>query len=148
MLQLSPSYSFGIRFNNISITNDTKILDAYIELYSIGTPGHNNPNCKIYCDAVDNAINFTDEIGVLNITGRIYTENYTRWNSTSPYARWVRTPSLVAPLQEIIDRNNWSADNSVAFLFVTEGIRNYSAAYENYESGSPARLYIEYEETD
>jgi len=143
-LQLSPSYSFGVRFTNVSIPKDAKILQAYVEVYSIGTPGHSHPNCKIYCDNSDNASNFSI-IGVLDISGRNYTSNYSLWNSTVPYGEWVKSPLLTAQINEVMSRKNWSSGNSIAVLFVTEGIRGYSAAFKNYESNFPAKLYIKWE---
>ena len=145
LLQLSPSYSFGLKLDNISIPQGTTIEEAYIQLYSIGTPGHQNPNCIIYCDDVDNAVDFS-VLGVLNISGRNYTNNSVVWNTTTPYGEWVKTPSLVNPLQEIIDRKNWTSGNSLAFLFVTKGLRWYSAAFNNYDTGYPAKLYVEWKE--
>ena len=144
-LQLSTTYSFGLRFNNISIPKNAEIVKAYIELYSIGTPGHQSPNCKIYCDDTDNAVNFSEK-GVLDLCGRKYTYSHTRWNTTVPYGEWVKTPSLVDQLQEVILNKNWKKDNSVAFLFVTECLKGYSATFQNYEAGYPARLYVEWEE--
>ena len=143
-LQLSPSYSFGVRFTNVSIPRGSKIKEAYLELYSIGTPGHQHPNCRIYCDNVDDAVNFS-VLGVLNISGRIYTSNYELWNNTVPYDVWVKTPGFVASVQEVIDRINWTSGNSIAVLFVSEGLYGYSAAFQNFENGYPARLYVEWE---
>lgn len=143
-LQLSPSYSFGIRFINVTIPQGAKIKKAYVKLFSVGTPGHNFPNCKIYCDDTDNAVNFSI-LGVLDICGRNYTSNYTRWNTTVPYGVWVKTPSLVSPIQEVINRPNWTFGNALAILFVSEGLKGYSAAFENYGYGHPAKLYIEWE---
>ena len=144
LLQLSPSYNFGLKFDGITINQGATIKDAYIELYSIGTPINRYPNCKIYCDDTDNAVDFS-EIGVLDICGRTYTESYTRWNTTVDYLKWVQTPSLVNIIQEIVDRNNWTSGNSIAFLIITEGLLGYSATFQNFENGYPARLYVEWD---
>lgn len=145
ILQLSPSYSFGVRFTNVTIPRYALIKTAYIELYSIGTPNHRHPVCRIYCDDVDNASNFTSTIGVLNISGRVYTSRYSDWNTTVPFAKWVSTPSLVDPMQEVIDRQNWNPGNAIAFLFVSKGTLDCAAAFQNYENGQPAKLYVEWE---
>jgi hypothetical protein len=142
-LQLSPSYSFGVRFTNVSIPRNATIKNAYIQLYSIGTSAHRHPRCKIYCDAVGNAVNFST-IGVLNICGRIYTINYSQWNETLPYGVWVSTPSLVAPLQELISKQNWTQGNALAFLFISDGTPDCAAAFQNYENEKPAKLYVEW----
>ena len=143
ILQLSKSYSFGVRFTNVIIPQGAKIKKAYVELYSIGTPGHQHPNCRIYCDDVDDAVNFST--GVLNISGRKYTSNYEIWNNTVPYGEWVKPPLVTALIQEVINRSNWASGNSLAVLFVSEGLTGYSASFQNYEKGYPARLYVEWE---
>jgi hypothetical protein len=145
ILQLSPSYSFGVRFTNVSIPRYATIKKAYIELYSIGTTAHRHPVCRIYCDDVDNAVNFST-IGVLDICGRSYTTAYSKWNATLPYGAWVSTPSLVVPLQKIINRINWNPGNAIAFLFVSEGTLDCAATFQNYESGKPAKLYVEWKQ--
>lgn len=140
-LQVSASYSFGTRFTNVSLPRNAEILSAYVELYSISTPGHQHINCNIYCDDQDYVVNFTS-MGVLELCGRIYSENFTHWNETVPYGKWVKTPSISRQIQEVINRPDWERGNSVAVLFITRGIPGYSAAFANYEFGKPARLYI------
>ncbi|HEC82155.1 MAG TPA: hypothetical protein ENI42_07035 [Thermoplasmatales archaeon] len=144
MLQLAPSYSFGVRFVNVTVPHGAKVKDAYVELYSVGTPGHDHPNCRIYCDASDNADNFSVR-GVLDRCGRVYTENFTRWNETVSYGKWIKTPSIAPQVQEVINRENWTSGNAIAVLFVSEGLRGYSATFQNYENGYPARLHIVFE---
>ena len=146
ILQLSPSYSFGVRFNNVTIPQNATINNVYVELYSIGTPGHLHPNCKIYCDDVNNSIDFS-VYGVLNNSGRIYTTNYEYWNSTVSYGKWIKTPSITSCITEVISRSNWTSGNSISILFVSEGIRGYASAFQNYEKGYPARLYLEWKES-
>lgn len=143
LLQLSPSYSFGVKFDDIKINQGAEIKTAYILLYSVGTPVNRNPNCKIYCDDTDNAVNFSEK-GVLDICGRNYTDNYILWNDTIEFEKWEKTPSLVAPIQEVINRKNWDSGNSIAFLFISEGKLGYSAVFQNFENGYPAKLYVEW----
>ena len=147
LLQLSPSYSFGVRFNNITIANNSEILDAYVELYSVGTPGHDHPNCIIYCDNVDNAENFS-KMGVLDISGRNYTDSYSIWNSTVHFDQWIKSPSITDSLKEVVYRPNWTNGNSIAVLFVSEGFKGYSAAFQNYEKGFPPKLHIIWREKE
>jgi len=147
LLQLSPSYSFGLKFDNVSIKKNSTILNAYVELFSVGTPGHRNPNCIIYCDNVDNSVNFS-EMGVLDICGRNYTKNFVDWNESLPHNKWVKSPSVVKLVQEIINRTNWSSGNSLSILFISKGLNNYSAAFNNYDTGYSARLYVEWKKTD
>lgn len=146
LLQLSPTYSFGVKFDNIKIPKGANIMNAYVELYCVGTPGHQNPNCKIYCDDVDNAKNFQD-IGVLDISGRKYTYNYVVWNDTATYGKWIQTSSINLPINEVINRDNWQSGNSIAILFVSQGLSGYSCAFENFENDFPPRLSIDWSES-
>lgn len=141
LLQLSPSYSFGVRFANVTLPKDVKLKDAYIELYSVGTPGHSHPNCKIYGDITRNASNFSIK-GVLDVCGRNYTKNYVIWNETVEYGTWVKTPSILPIIKEITESGNWSSGDPVVILFITCGVGDYSAAFQNYEKGFPAKLHI------
>lgn len=143
LLQLSPSYSFGVKFDNISIPKDAIIRSAVIELFSVGTPLHRSVNCIIYGDNASSAVNFS-VAGVLNISGRNYTKSFLVWNETIPYG-WVTTPSVVDILQEVRMRENWTAGHSVVFLFVTQGLKQYSSTFQNYQTGDPARLLLEWE---
>ena len=144
LLQLSPSYSFGVRFINISIPKNALIKDAYIELFSVGTPWASSPNCIIYCDKTGDALNFS-EYGVLKRCGRNYTDNSISWNETLQYNTWVKTPSLKKITQEIIKRDDWKEGNAIAYLFVTNGLREYSATFQNFESGYASKLVIKWE---
>ena len=115
-LQLSPSYSFGVRFVDVDIPKDAIIRNATVSLYSTGTPGHSHPNCLIYCDNTSFSVNFT-ECGVLDICGRNYTYNYVLWNMTVPHGEWVLTPSLVGPIQEVINRDDWKKNSNLEFIY-------------------------------
>lgn len=141
-LQINPSYSFGIRFINVSIPKNAQITKAYVKLYSIGIPGHNQVNCLIYGDNVDNALNLT-AMGCLDRSGRIYTNKSVDWDAPAPYHVWVQTPSLASIIQEIIDRPGWEIGNPIALLFVTKNTDD-TAVFANYDQGNPAELYIEW----
>jgi hypothetical protein len=70
-----------------------------------------NNKAKIYCDDTGNAANFSAK-GVLDVSGRKYTSSYVKWNITLPYDVWIKTPSLVEPIQEVINRGAWKSGNS------------------------------------
>jgi len=146
LLQLAPSYSFGVRFVDVEIPKNATILEAYIELYSVSTPGNNLMNCKIYCDNVDDAVNFSVK-GVLNISGRNYSKNYADWNESVGFNKWEKTPELKNLVQEIVNRKNWTKGNSMAFLFITKGLYGYAGAFTNYLEGlQPVKLFIKWKE--
>ena len=140
-LQLSPSYSFGTRFQNVNIPKDSEIIDAYVALYCMGTPDHLHPNCYIYCDNVSYSVNFT-EAGALNISGRNYTNNFVDWNRTVKYDFWYRTPPLTDIIKEVIDNKDWNPGNPITVLFVSKGYRQYVSTFQNFENGFPPKLYI------
>ena len=143
-LQINPTYSFGIRLTNVTIPKNVTILDCYAELYSIGGPGMSHPNCKIYFDKVANSTRFNETVGCLNISGRIYTENYSIWNETAEYQEWVKTPSLKDQMQEIINQKNWTTGNSISVLFVSQKLRGYVSTFQHFENGYASRLYVKW----
>jgi len=144
LLQLSPSYSFGVRFTNVTIPKNAKIQDARIELFGVGTPWARHPNCIIYGDDSGNAMNFTVQ-GVLNRCGRNYTGSSVLWNASVDYYEWIRTPSVHKILQEIVNRDDWIEGNPIAFLFVSNGFRGFSASFQNFESGYSSALLVKWE---
>ena len=139
-LQVTSSYSFGIRFNNITIPKGSKIINAYVKLFSIGIPGHNHIDCIIYGDSDTNAINFSTK-GCLKRSGRNYTESYVIWDAKSPYQKWVKTPILTEIVKEIINKPGWENGKSIVFLFITQHTMN-SAVFSNFGRGNPSELYI------
>jgi len=146
-LQLSPSYSFGVRFIDVDVPKGAIIQNATVSLYSSGTPGHSHPNCIIYCDNTSFSVNFT-ECGVLDICGRNYTNKSVLWNISVPHGDWISTPSIVNPIQEVINRGDWEKGNAITVLFVSRGIKRYSATFQNHEKGYPARLTIKWKNSD
>lgn len=144
-LQVNPSYSFGVRFTDVSIPKNATIKEAYVKLFSLGIPKHQHINCTIYCDNVGNAVNFST-MGCLKINGREYTKTSQDWNNNDlPYKDWVKTPSITHLIQEVVNRRDWKTDNAIAVLFISKHTPD-SAVFDNYGGGHPARLYIEWSE--
>jgi len=143
LLQLSPSYSFGLRFRNISIPRYAEIKEAYVKLYSIGTPRSNRPNCLIYGDKINNSYNFTT-YGVFERCGRNYTQAVVDWNESVAFSVWVETPNLQSIIQEIVTNETWEENNSLSLLFITKGIPGYSATFQNVESGYASALLVKW----
>jgi len=141
-LQLSPSYSFGVRFTNVTLPENETIQDAYIELYSICSTYTKYPNCYIYADTNKNSSNFTKDIGVLDVSGRNYTNHSIIWNTTLPHAQWVKTPSLKDIIYEVVNNKNWTEGDPITVLFVTRAYQGYAATFKCFEKGYPARLII------
>ena len=141
LLQLSPSYSFGVRFSNVTIPYNATITKAFVKLFCIGTPDASHPNCKIFGDNASNAINFT-ELGVLKRCGRNYTQSFTLWNESVDYSQWITTPDLKEVIQEIVGHNDWQNENALALLFVTNQLEGYSSSFQNFESGYASELVV------
>ena len=143
VLQLSPSYSFGVRFGNVSLPKHAEIIEAHIRLLSISTPISNSVNCFIYGDDSNHSHNFSVQ-GVLQRCGRTFTTNSVEWNTTVPYYECVQTPNIKTIVQEIINNETWEQGNGLSILFITKGLRGYSAAFQNFESGYPPALCVQW----
>lgn len=142
-LEINPTYSFGVRFTNITIPKGAIISNAYVKLFSIGLSNRNDHvNCTIYGDNVDSADDFYAK-GCLDRCGRIYTKNYVLWDAITPFQQWVTTPNLKEIVQEIIKRPKWESNSSIALLFITRHTPD-SAVFNNFNLGNAAELIIEF----
>ena len=140
-LEINPTYSFGVRFTNISLPRGSRVIDAYVKLFSIGLPNRNDHvSCTIYADNVDTSDDFYTK-GCLDRCGRIYTTNSVLWDAITPFTQWIKTPALTDIIQEIIERPGWEQGNSISLLFITRHTNN-SAAFNNFELGNSAELVI------
>jgi hypothetical protein len=133
-----------LRFEDITIPRQSTILSAYLTVRIVGTD-FDDPNHDIYFQASDNA-----PIPVappLNISSRTRTTNFVNWTATGVGTGNVNTPSLKAPVQEVINRPAWQSGNALAAIWVPLATLP-DFAFTSWD-GNPAlaaTLTIEYEE--
>ncbi|MGD2116997.1 MAG: DNRLRE domain-containing protein [Chromatiales bacterium] len=141
----------GVRFTGIDIPKGTPILGAYLQFSTDEDDKNGNPfNVTIWAEASDDTTAFTNDL--YNVTSRPMTGASVAWNSpvdwTVEHASGPaqRTPDLSLLVQEIVNRDGWSAGNAMTFLLEGTGTRT-AESYEGSIShtglnGLAARLVI------
>lgn len=135
----------GLRFANVSLSDEATIVSAYIQFYAdeIQT---GSSSLQIIGEASGNASPFQNIIN--NISSRTNTSNSVNWTP----APWPtvgesgddqQSPDLSSIVQEIIETAGWSSGNAMVFKINGSGTRTTYAHEQN--SSRVARLVIEAE---
>ncbi|WP_299249364.1 T9SS type A sorting domain-containing protein [uncultured Aquimarina sp.] len=139
----------GLRFRNISVPKNAKITKAYIQ-FTVDEPNSNPCNLIIKGHDTNDAALF-DSLSNYNISNRPTTDASVNWNpnpwtSIGETGLNQRTPDIKTIIQEIVNRDGWASNNSIAIIIEGSGERT-AKSYD----GSPdqaATLKIEYETVD
>lgn len=146
----SYSYNAGIIFSNVTIPQGATITTAYAQGYSALTYG--SLPCTIDCAflAADTAATAPTNYSGASSYFSSKTSAVT-WDFSGGYSvgTLYSCPSLVTPLQEIVDRSGWSSGNSVALSLLSTGAvgsQRYRAwaSYDNTTYTEP-QLIVEYD---
>ncbi|WP_298545586.1 T9SS type A sorting domain-containing protein [uncultured Aquimarina sp.] len=142
----TTTQTVGLRFRNIPVPKNAKITKAYIQLTvdeldsnpcDLIIKGHDTNDAPIFNSQSD-----------FNISSRPTTDSSVNWNpspwiSIGETSENQRTPDIRTIIQEIVNRDGWVSNNSIAIIIQGNGERTA----ESYD-GSPnqaATLRIEYE---
>jgi hypothetical protein len=101
-----PATYVGCRFVVPNIASGTTITATTMSIYVVT---QDDPDCKIYCQASDNAPNYTTDADVVN---RAVTTANTTWNTTNIGLGLKSTPDFTGAMQEVISRAGWAAGNA------------------------------------
>lgn len=147
-----PTHNFyrcaGMRFQSVAIPKGATISRAYIEAFVSSLYMSDDPNLKIYGNAVDDANDFNTEADVI---GRARTTAFTSWVQNGiGHSDWKQSPDISSVIQEIVDRASWASGNSIVLLLIanTDVAQTYGLQVDawNYSDHSHApKLHIEYE---
>ncbi|MBI3463270.1 MAG: cadherin repeat domain-containing protein, partial [Planctomycetes bacterium] len=134
----------GLRFNTLPLPPSARIVHAYMQFQS-DRPSAEVTSLTIQGEASDNASQFAN--ARRNISSRPRTVAAVPW---SPPA-WTtlgakgpdqQTPDIAPVIQEIVDRMNWVAGNSLAIIISGSGKR-VAESFEGSRTGAPL-LHVEY----
>ncbi|OGY23147.1 MAG: hypothetical protein A2172_02090 [Candidatus Woykebacteria bacterium RBG_13_40_15] len=142
----------GLRFRIPNIQRGSKINKAYLQVY-IDSAGESYPNDDFYLENANNASPFTTTS--YSISKRARTKAKSRWYSAIAIgAGWKQSPSVVAPLQEVINRSGWAPGNYIAFVIDSLSSKSFEIRqWDNTDGGRyskgtfAAKLHIEYSYT-
>lgn len=135
----------GLRFTNITIPKGATITSATIGVVPSATT-EDEPSVTIFFQAADDCSTFTT--GASDISGRTRTSASVSWSSTDLAATgssYHDSPSLVTPLQEVIDRAGWVSGNDVCVIIQGGSTGTRDLTIEAYDLGpgtNPPRISI------
>jgi len=132
------------RFTGITIPQGSTIDVCYISLYST-TGLQGTPLTKVHLEKANNPGAVT---GYADFISRALTAGVD-WDTIPDANQWVDSPSLVTPLQELIDAYDLS-DQAIQVMHKNDGSSNehytWCRSYEYSGNTHGARLHIEYTE--
>lgn len=140
----NPAYASGVRFADIKVPKNAKILNATLTFV---TPARirywSQPNIKISAQNSSNPAPFGTRRG--NILNRNTTSSVT-WNNVAATTNTETTsPSLTAMVQTLVNNNNWQTGNPMVFILKEAGSGGHQfVSYDSNPSKAPL-LKIEFE---
>ncbi len=135
----------GMRFNNISVPNGATILNAYVQ-FEVDELSTGGSSLTIVGQASDSANAFSTSAS--NVSSRPTTSASVSWappawNTVNQAGLDQRTPDLSTIIQEIVNRQGWTVDNSL--ILITTGTGRRAAESYNGEPSAAPLLHIDYE---
>ena len=140
----ASNQTVGMRFTGVNLPKNALISNAYVQFQTDETDA-TSTSLTIWGEAQDNPGTFFATN--LNVSSRLRTATSVGW--TPP--PWIvvdqagadqRTSNITTILQEIINRPDWSAGNSMAMIIGGTG-RRTARAHDILPSAAP-RLHVEY----
>ena len=109
------SYRLFIRFTSVTISKQSTINSAIVSLYALVDLTGTTCNANLYLNNSDNAVAPTSyaTAEALSLTSAV------SWNAVAAWVKdtWYNSPSLVTPLQTVINRSGWSSGNAIMPVF-------------------------------
>ena len=136
--------SVGIRFNNVIVPKNAKIISAYMQ-FSVDESSTSSTNLTIYGEKALNSKTFSNSRK--NITLRDKTLKNVKWlpakwESVGDRTKDQRTPDLKLIIQEIVDQSEWYSKNAISFIIDGYGKR-VAVSYDKSSKEAPS-LHIVY----
>lgn len=115
--------TIGLRFNNIAIPANATIKSASIQ-FTTDTPGDGQAEMTIFGENVGNSTEFIDVD--FNVSSRAKTTSSSVWSipvwvAEGDKTEAQQTSDLSAIVQEIVNRSDWSVENSISFIMTHTG---------------------------
>jgi len=127
-------YMSGMVFRNVEIPRGAVIVSARLKICAHTDQLTDITFGKIEAESADNAASFSISRHITSLP-RISTSVH--WDLIEPWSpdTWYESPDIADIIQEVIDRDGWSANNSLAIIYSSRsegGYRNFSS----YDRGS------------
>src|SRR3990167_1920213 len=140
---------WGGRFTMVDVPNSATIDVAYLSVVPFSATT-DEPLHDFDFQAADNAAAWNIGSGTFDVSGRTRTGNAVLWNNADLGANgstFFDTPSLVVPLQAVVDRVGWIADNTLAITVhqpTTSNTRDLRIKDYVEDTALAVKLHIEY----
>ena len=128
----------GMIFRNVNIPRRASIISAHLKLRSHEDHYGEVAHGQIRAEATDHAESFSDSRridSVVTTTASVY------WDIDEPWltAAWYDSPDISDVITEVVNRDGWSANNSLAILLRLRqsGGYRYFASYEQGDASAP-----------
>jgi len=108
-------WHMGCRFTGVTIAQAATIDSATFQGYVVDA-GFDDPNLDLYCHDVDNTDDFAATADVKTRHDSERTTAGETLTATGVGTGWYSFPSMVSPVQEVIDRGGWSSGNALMVL--------------------------------
>ncbi len=140
----------GLRFEDLSIPKEAVIIDAYVQFSVDEADKNTDPfDVQIYAEDSPDAAPFENITNTVSsrtkIADYISWKNIPFWTVEHEAGPDQQTPNLAPLVQEIVNKEGWSAGNALSFILKGEGRRS-AESYEG--SGGVAEqiptLYLRY----
>ena len=145
LIREAQDQEVGMRFQNINISPGSTIINATIQ-FTVDEEDSEATNLIIYGQNIDDAQTFSstsfDITSRAKTTASVTWNNIPTWNTVGEAGPNQKTPNLASIIQEIINRQGWSINNSIVIIVTGSGKR--VAESYNGDSGSAPLLEITY----
>ena len=136
----------NFRWTTVAIDQGATIDAAYITIH-IGSSSRDNADATITFNDVDNAsqiANGTSD-GIPNAAKTTATVTWTETNAGGGTGNVDdNTPSLITPLQEVIDRASWATGNAIQAFFQARSTSSLEVYHYGASAALAARLHVEW----
>jgi len=144
-----PYHISGMVFRNVNVPQGTEIIAAHLKVRSYGEQQDGIVHGRIEAEATDDAASFGN---LRHIGSQPITAASVNWDIDEPWLAdmWYESPDISDLIRELVNRQGWSADNSLAFFISTResegGLRYFSSCDRGGEYAP--RLQITYAVND
>jgi len=148
-------YGSGIRFDGITITQDSTIDTSYITFTCKTARSGTVCNTRISAEATDDPNTFADDGAAFDTRFANNTDAVVDWDGMGAWTANTEyeSPEIKTVIQEIVDRDGWSSGNAIVIFWEDFDDRSTGSAsrrdaysWDALDEDKVAQLYIEYTE--
>lgn len=131
-----PYYISGMVFRNVNVPLGANIISAYLRIRSYDRYLTELVYGRIEAEAIDDTADFGDSrlIGSLSKTSAsVDWDLYEPWSEDT----WYTSPDIADVIQEVVGREGWSANNSLAIFYSTRQPEGGYRCFSSYDRDDP-----------